>query len=204
MKVTLFIEGASIGPNSKAANRRCREGFSKLLEKCGFNLKMLKLVPCGPRNEAFDQFKIALKEKSSGAHVGMLIDGEEPVKNSEEPWAHLKRSKDNWAQPRGATNDQVFLMTTCMETWIVADQQVLANHYGSHLQASALPSIVNLENRSRQDIQIRLIKATRNCTNAYAKNKRSFEILSKLNPDTLEKHLPSFARTRRILKEKLK
>ena len=52
----------------------------------------------------------------------------------------------------------------------------------------------------RQD---KLCKATRDCTNAYTKGKRSFEVLGKLTPDELEKHLPSFRRVRRILKKKL-
>ena len=90
-----------------------------------------------------------------------------------------------------------------METLVVADRDTLAKHYVD-LQNSALPPVVSLESRHRHDIQESLFSATRNCTNAYAKNKRSFEILSKLNPDTLAKHLPSFARTRRILQLKLK
>jgi len=43
----------------------------------------------------------------------------------------------------------------------------------------------------------------RNCTNAYRKGDRSFEILGKLSPTALEKHLPSFKRARRILDERL-
>ncbi len=38
---------------------------------------------------------------------------------------------------------------------------------------------------------------------AYAKGKRSFEILEKLDPAVLKQHLPSFVRVDRILKEKL-
>jgi len=93
-------------------------------------------------------------------------------------------------------------MTTCMETWIVADPETLKSHYGHCLQVSALPSLVNLENRHRHDVQNALTHATRNCSKAYAKGKRSFEVLAVLNPSALEK-LPSFARMVRILKEKL-
>jgi hypothetical protein len=51
--------------------------------------------------------------------------------------------------------------------------------------------------------QDRLAHATRNCTNAYAKGKRSFEVLAKLRPSTLAQYLLSFVRTRRILDQKL-
>ena len=79
----------------------------------------------------------------------------------------------------------------------------MKDHYRDKLQDSALPSLVNLENRARHDVQNMLVHATRNCTNAYAKGKRSFKILAELTPATLEKHLPSFARARRILDQKL-
>jgi hypothetical protein len=90
-----------------------------------------------------------------------------------------------------------------METLIVADRDALANHYGDKLQTSALPPLVNLETVARHDIQNALFHATRNCTNAYAKGKRSFEILPKLTPTVLASYLPSFVRSRRILNEKL-
>lgn len=94
-------------------------------------------------------------------------------------------------------------MTTCMETWIVADRLTLRRHYGSGLQESALPPVVDLEQRARDEVQEKLVRATRDSSNAYAKGKRSFEILGKLAPSALEKYLPSFVRARRILEEKL-
>jgi len=90
-----------------------------------------------------------------------------------------------------------------METWIVADRDTLRQHYGSSLQESALPSLISLEQSNRQDIQEGLKHATRNCSNAYQKGKRSFEILGKLEPETMESHLPAFQRAKRILNEKL-
>jgi len=90
-----------------------------------------------------------------------------------------------------------------METLIVADHAALQDHYGVKLQLTALPPRENLESRGRQDVQDKLAHATRDCTNAYAKGKRSFEILAKLTPAILRDHLPSFGRTCRILDEKL-
>ena len=201
MSVHLYLEGAAIGPDSKESKIRCREGFRKLLEKCGFK-RMPRLYACGSRSVTFDDFKIGIGNKTPEDFIAMWIDSEDPVQDLNATWEHLKK-RDNWPKPNGAYDEQVLFMTTCMETLIVADHDTLALHYHK-LQDSALPKSQNLESRHRSDIQGSLIKATRNCTNAYAKNKRSFEILSKLNPDTLEKRLPSFARTRRILKEKLK
>ena len=60
-----------------------------------------------------------------------------------------------------------------------------------------------IENRHRDDVYQRLERATRNCSNAYAKGDRSFRVLSELTPANLNKYLPSFRRTRRILDQHL-
>ena len=118
-------------------------------------------------------------------------------------WAHLN-SRDGWERPNGVDDDQVLMMTTCMETWILADRAGLKAHYGSNLQESALLDATGLESRSRDIILNALRSATRNCKNKYEKGKRSFLVLADLSPETLNRHLPSFARMQRILKEKLR
>jgi hypothetical protein len=202
VSATLYLEGGARGSDSKELQTRCREGFRKLLEKCGYKERLPRLFACGPREAAFGDFKIALAGKGAGDYVAMWIDSEDPLTNLKAAWAHLKR-RDGWTKPAGATDDQVLFMTTCMETWVVADRAAMKDHYRDKLQDSALPPLVNLESRGRHDVQDKLVHATRNCTNAYAKGKRSFEILAKLTPSTLEKRLPSFARARRILDQKL-
>ena len=202
MSVTIFLEGGAIGPHSKALNTECRKGFRELLDKCGFE-RMPALLACGGRTNAFRDFKKQLKRQSKAGFVVLWVDSEDPVENIEKTWSQLKnRPGDNWTKPRGATDEQVLLMTTCMETLIVADRLALQMHYGAKLNESALPPLVNLESRHRDEVLDRLEKATGECPNKYTKGKRSFEILGKLNPDTLEQ-LPSFKRARRILEAKL-
>lgn len=162
---------------------------------------MPRLVACGGRDSAFDDFKIAHANKSNSDYVAMLIDSEDPLKDLD-AWNHLK-TRDGWGKPLGSENDQVLFMTTCMETWIVADRDALAKHYGDKLQESALPPLVNLESRYRHDIQNNLFHATRDCSNAYKKGKRSFDVLEKLSPDELELYLPSFVRVKQILENRL-
>lgn len=202
MSAVLYLEGGAAGPDSKDLQSRCREGFGKLLKESGFAGRMPRLQACGPRGSAFADFKIGYAKRSAVDYVAMWIDSEEPLTDLEATWEHL-RLRENWTKPAGAANDQVLFMTTCMETLIVADHKALKDHYGAKLQTPALPPLVNLEGRARQDIQDALFHATRNCTNAYTKGKRSFEVLSKLTPATLEQHLPSFKGSRRILDQKL-
>jgi len=163
---------------------------------------MPRLYSCGSRGATLEDFKTGHAQRTVGDYIAIWIDSEEPLADAEATWKHLKRH-DDWMKPAGATDDQVLFMTTCMETLIVADRAALADHFGPKLQDSALPPVVGLESRSRHDIQDALLHATRNCTNAYAKGRRSFEVLPKLTPSTLERHLPSFARSRRVLDERL-
>jgi len=204
VSATLYLEGGATGPDSKELKIRCREGFRRLLEKCGYGQqgRMPRLVACGSRGSAFDDFKTALGALANGDYVALWIDSEDPMADIEASWAHLS-ARDNWTRPADATDDQVIFMTTCMETLIVADHTALADHYGAKLQTNALPPLVGLESRLRHDVQGNLVHATRNCKNAYSKGKRSFEVLAKLLPATLEMYLPSFVRTRRILNQTL-
>jgi hypothetical protein len=194
----IYIEGGGEGADSKDVDIRCREGFRKLLENCGFQKRMPRLVACGGRDSAFNSFETALATNLPGNFVALWIDSEDPLANLNDAWEHLQ-ARDNWPKPLGAIDEQVLFMTTCMETWFVADRAALQEHFKNKLQVAALPPLQNLENRHRHDVQDRLMHATRTCSNAYTKGKRSFEILGKLNPVVLAQHLPSFVRVRRIL-----
>lgn len=198
MKAKLYLEG---GGDSRELRIRCREGFRKLLESAGFKGKMPQLIACGSRDSTYRDFKTAYTN-SNADYVAMLVDSEEPVADPEKTWDHLK-ARDGWEQPDGSNDEQVLFMTTCMETWIASDMDTLRQHYGNCFQQSALPPLHNIEQHDRHDIQERLKEATCNCSNAYQKNLRSFEVLGKLNPTTLETHLAAFRRTKRILNEKL-
>ena len=165
---------------------------------------MPRLFACGGRAAAYDNFKTKHAANTSRDYVAMWIDSEDPIDDIEATWHHLRNRKgDGWVKPKDAEDDQVLLMTTCMETWIICDRDTLKKHFGKNLQDSALPPLSDLEKRERKGIQESIIHATRNCPNAYAKGERSFELLGKLVPTALDPHLPSFRRVLRILEERL-
>jgi hypothetical protein len=60
----------------------------------------------------------------------------------------------------------------------------------------------DLESRNRHDVHDKLAHATRNCSNAYAKGKRSFEVIGVLNPTALSS-LSAFSRMTKVLNNKL-
>jgi hypothetical protein len=170
VRVTIYLEGGASGPDSKDLQIRCREGFRKLLEKCDYKGRMPRLFACSSRDAAFDDFKIALAAKRTSDYVAMWIDSEDPLTDPEATWVHLTR-RDSWMRPAGATDDQVLLMTTCMETLLTADHAALTDHYGAKLQLSALPPLV----------QWRTAGATRSRTS------------SSTRPVTAQTHIPGEA-----------
>ena len=205
----IYIEGGASGSNpdgssSKYLTIRCQEAFHTLLDRMGFKGRKPRLVACGGRARVYADFCTA-HEAGGAGYRAMWIDSEEPMADIEQAWQHLASvtTVPTWERPNGATDDQVLFMTTCMETWIVADRSALRSLYGNRLQENALPPSNGLETRDRHYVQGRLIHATRNCKNAFAKGKRSFEVLEKLDADILKQHLPSFVRVDRILNEKL-
>ena len=166
----------------------------------GFSGKMPKLVACGGRRDAFDGFKAAHETKASD-FVAMIVDSEYPVADIEATWNHVAEY-DNWHRPKGAQDDQILFMVTCMETWIVADRDALIRFYDDRLLVRRLPSFRDLERQSRTKIQECLKRATEKCRDPYRKGKHSFKVLEILDSEVLEKRLPSFERTRRIFRSR--
>jgi hypothetical protein len=197
----IYVEGGATGDDSKESKIRCQEAFHKFLARMGFTGRKPRLVACGGRAAVYSRLVTAHSQHAAD-YVAMWIDSEDALNDLEEAWAHLK-ARDGWAQPAGATNEQVLFMTTCMEAWIVADRAALRRHYGSELQETALPPLTHLESRNRHEIHDQLRHATRKCANAYAKGKRSFDLFGALAPAVLEEYLPSFVRIRRILNARL-
>lgn len=195
----VYVEG---GGDSKELHARCREGFRKLLEKCGFGGRMPRLVACGGRQATFDDFLTAHANVVSGAYVAMLIDSEEPMADVEQTWAHVKQH-DGWAKPAGAGDEQVLFMTTCMETWIASDRLALRSYFPACLNENALPALNDMETRAPDAVRGALVRASRSCRAPYAKGKQSFEIVRRLEPAVLRQHLPSFARCERVLAARL-
>lgn len=87
MSLRIYVEG---GGSSKELQIRCRDGFRRLFEKCGFSDRPRpRFIPCGSRSTTFRDFSIAHARAGAGDYVGMLVDSEDPVVNVEQPWEHL-------------------------------------------------------------------------------------------------------------------
>lgn len=200
MSVQIYVEG---GGDRNSLRIKCREGFRKLLEGAGFKGHMPRITACGSRNDAYDDFKTAVKRAQGGDYPILLVDSEVPVQGRT-PWRHLSE-EDKWARPEGVEEEQAQLMVQCMETWCVADRKALRDFFGQCLNEGQLPALSELEARAKDEIQGQLVGATRQCGPArrYNKGRRSFELLGKLRAVELKLHLPHFKRLCQGLEEKL-
>jgi hypothetical protein len=157
---------------------------------------------CGSRNRALDDFNSALRIAAAEEYPMLLVDSEGPV--TLPAWQHLS-ARDGWVRPNGVDHDQAQLMVQCMETWCVGDRTALRAFFGQCLRLNALPPLSGLEGREKNDVQDRLVNATRPCgpARAYAKGSRSFKLVGSLDPAELRKHLPHFGRLCDVLEQKL-
>ena len=205
-KNAIYLEGGATGQDSKEVTIRCQQAFSKLLDKMGFEGRQPKLVACGGREKVFTRY-CTEHSGASGQYIAMWIDSEEPIKNDiEKTWEYIGQLKDikNFSKPEGANDDQVLFMTTCMETWIIADIETLKDYYGDKLNTNPLnPKSKTLESMVRGQALEAIQKATLNCNNPFKKGIESYKIIGELNPSSLAIRLPSFARVQRILDERL-
>ena len=141
--ITIYVEGGSKG----ALATECRKGFNQFFGRAGLTGHMPKVLPCGPRGEAFKNFCMALKNHSPDEFPLLLVDSEGPV--SETPWQHvLHRVGDEWKKPDGANDAHLHFMVQVMESWFLADRAALTADFCSEFKQSKLPKGKDL-NRSR-------------------------------------------------------
>ncbi|PPD50452.1 MAG: hypothetical protein CTY16_01465 [Methylobacter sp.] len=180
--VKVFVEGGARG----ALNARCREGFTKFFEKAGLKGKMPRVVACGSRSDAYNDFCTALAQAKPSDVIVLLVDSEAPVTVEEnQVWQHvLHREGDKWQQPVGAEQNHLHFMVECMEAWFMADKNCLAAYFGQGFEVSKLPNQSNIEKISKANLYAGLEKATKNCKTkaCYGKGSHSFDILGKIDP----------------------
>lgn len=187
MSVRIYVEG---GGNTGALKSECRRGFSEFFAKILPARRQPKVIACGSRNEALDNFRTALREYPK-EHVVLLVDAEAPVAPEATVWVHLKE-RDGWEPPSGATEDNSHLMVQCMESWFLADVETLASYFGQGFQESALPRNPNIEEIAKPRVFSALEAATRQTKTkgSYSKGGHSFAILAMIDANKVRRASP--------------
>src|SRR4051812_10283109 len=102
--VRLYIEG---GGDLRRGQRPLRNGFSDFFARLLGDGPKPKVILCGGRKQAFDDFARALRSHSADVCL-LLVDSEAPVRPDATPWEHVReRPGDGWARPDGVTDDQL-------------------------------------------------------------------------------------------------
>lgn len=217
--VKVFVEG---GGDAKDLKDRCREGFTAFISKAGLKKRMPRVVVCGSRNDAFDDFCRSL---ANGENAVLLVDAEDCVlpihqqgkPHEWKPWDHLAK-RDLWdvqkelashakKQSRAkatVTDLHAHLMVWCMESWFVADIKTLKEFYGNGFDEKKLQLRGrSIESVSKKNVYTKLDDATKKTKTKgrYGKGTHSFTILSKIDPTVVLSASPWAKRFVDYLKE---
>lgn len=182
--VFVYMEG---GGDSDALKVELRQGMATWLGKYpALRGKLPRVVACGGREQAFDQFKTALAQ---GKNALLLVDSEACVDLSHQalpeerwlPWSHLKQQA-GWTQPDAAGQQDAHLMVVCMESWFLAEPQVLATFFGAGFRELQLPH-AGIEQQAKERVYQALKQASKHSAKGeYGKGSHSFKLLGLLDP----------------------
>lgn len=186
MNVKLYIEGGGEGP---LLDTLFRQGWAQFFKAGGLDGRMPGVVRGKGRTQTFDLFATAVANPRGGTLPLLVVDSEDPVEAGHSVWQHLK-ARDNWERPSGAADDQAFLMVQVMETWFLADRDLLKRYFGTSLRESHLRDWPHLEAVPKLTVIDALEKSTAGCQRQYAKGKVSYDLLGKLSPDHVENACP--------------
>jgi hypothetical protein len=181
VKFTLYVEG---GGDSSSLKSACRKAFKIFLENAGLQGAMPRIVACGGRREAYNDFRAAVKMEKK--RVFLLVDSEGPVDvlYAGKPWQYLaQHTADGWEKPEKAAEENVHLMVECMENWFLADRDALKTFYGQRFKADRLPARADIESVSKQEVFDSLEQAGKECKKGkYSKGTHAFKILEAIDP----------------------
>jgi Domain of unknown function (DUF4276) len=186
-EIAIYLEG---GGDTVQQKSELRTGMDVLLgvEKQSARAKKLrwKTVPCGGRQQAYEAFHDATQKADGETLLVLLVDSEDAIAaetanaqaNAQARMQHLVNREPNW-NFAGVDPKQVHLMVRCMEAWIVADPDAMADYYGQGFHANCLPNRQNLEDEPKPDLYAKLKKATEKTQKgAYAKIKHASKLLA--------------------------
>jgi hypothetical protein len=184
VKVVVYVEG---GGDKRKILDDCRRGFGQLIEKVVRRGDRPRVVACGGRASTFRDFRRDVRQGKEGFLI-LLVDSEGPVHASVTSWAYL-RSQDHWNKPANVRDDQAHLMVQCMESWFLADREVLVGYYNQGFLVNSLPDRVDIENIAKRDVQQKLDHAARPSTKkgVYHKMRHGFELLALIDPEKLRR-----------------
>lgn len=200
MEIAIYFEGGGNSAETKATLRQGMSAFLKpLVDLARQKSCRWSVTSCGGRDQALDAFLDALKKEPDTFNV-LLVDSETAV--TALPRAHLQQ-RDGWNLD-AAHEEQVHLMTQCMETWLVADPEALAGYYKQGFNTNALSKRINLEEEPKAQIYAAIEAATRQTQKrSYGKIKHASALLKQVSTEKVRTRCESCDRFFKIVAERI-
>jgi uncharacterized protein DUF4276 len=185
--VRVYIEGGAVG---KSADSDFRRGWKKFLHQLhelamAHGYHSLDVVRGKGRANTFHRFVTHRSQFKEDLCV-LLVDSETSVPPRARVWDIVaNRQGDNWRRPAWATERHLYLMVHFVETWLLADPEALQQFFKRGFDASVLPS-TNLEDRSKQDVEELLKRATQGSQKGPYRHGQAHEILEIVRPERVK------------------
>jgi hypothetical protein len=186
--VKLYVEG---GGDATVLKTACRQGFTQFITNAGLKNRP-RVVACGNRRDAYESFCTAI---DNGEDAMLLVDSEAAVSADHQkgddrskwlPWSHLEQRKgDGWTKPNGSADTDCHLMVQVMESWFLADRDILKTFFGNRFRENKLPAATrSIEDADKDEVYRALKDATDDCKtkSSYGKGEHSFKLLAKIDP----------------------
>jgi hypothetical protein len=186
LSVKIYAEG---GGEGQLYDTLFRQGWQAFFKAAGLSGRLPSVVRGKGRQRTYELFVTAVTNPRSRDLPLLLVDSEGPIAAGHTPWQHL-HARDGWSKPAGTAENQVFLMVQLMETWFLADRDLLRRYFGHELRENALRAWPNLEEVPKETVLAVLDQATAGCRLPYRKGKVSFGMLEGLNPLAVENACP--------------
>ena len=184
--VKLYIEG---GGDSRLQSEVFREGWAQFFTRAGLRHRP-RVIRGKGRNQTWDLYCRSLRASSPDTLNLLLVDSEDLPDSGHSAWQHLA-FRDGWKRPSDAGDDDAFLMISCMEAWLIADNRAMHAFFGPKFLPSKIPAWPDLEKVPRYNLMDVLQKATGNCSKSYAKGDVSFQLLAQISPAEVERRCPA-------------
>ena len=176
----IYVEGSGDTNKLQAIGR---EAVSKFLSNLNID-GSIKVIMCGGRQQAYNDFCVALKNPKEGELPILLVDAEAAMQEEGKPWEHLK-IRDGWDKPNNATDDHAFLMVQTMEAWLICDDSAW-KAWKSRADTDKLPKIHNgnVETIEKDKLEKGCEAVGKSINFSYLDNKRlsGFGILKNVKP----------------------